>query len=113
MTEKKVFIVQRPSFRTADGSWADKYDLTPAEHFGTPVEVLPRGNVPKQLEVTLTRLRVALKEYRDGDYILAVGDPIAIGLAVAIACHNNGGRVNLLKWDRIRQEYRAYVANAW
>lgn len=109
----RVFVVQRPSFRSPDGAWADKYDLSPAAHFGELVEVLPRGNVPKQLEVTLTRLRVTLKDFNDADFILAIGDPVAIGLATAIAAHNNSGRLALLKWDRIRQEYRSYTACAW
>lgn len=109
----RVFIVQRPSYRSTEGNWLDKYDISPAAHFGELTEVLPRGNVPRQLEVTLTRLRVVLRDYRDGDYLLAIGDPIAIGLATAIAAKANNGRVALLKWDRIRQDYQVYSANAW
>jgi len=40
-----------------------------------------------------------------------MGDPIAIGLAVAIAANNNGGRVKMLKWDRRELRYYAIEAN--
>jgi hypothetical protein len=44
-------------------------------------------------------------DYKDGDFILLTGDPVAIGLACAIASFNNGGRYTALKWDRREMLY--------
>lgn len=55
---------------------------------------------------TVRRLWTALYRYSDADWIIAVGDPAAIGIACAIAAEVNDGRVNILKWDR--QEHRYY-----
>jgi hypothetical protein len=48
--------------------------------------------------------------FDDQDYLLCIGDPVAIGLATAVAASRNYGRVKLLKWDR--QEHRYYVVKA-
>ena len=41
-----------------------------------------------------------LKDYNDDDFILAMGDPVAIGISCIIASEVNNGKVNILKWDR-------------
>ena len=46
-----------------------------------------------------------LKDYSDKDYILAMGDPVAIGIAAIAASDNNNGKVNILKWDRENKAY--------
>ena len=43
---------------------------------------------------------VLLKDYNDDDFILAMGDPVAIGISCIIASEVNNGKVNILKWDR-------------
>lgn len=82
-----------------------KYDLTPASIYG-PMEVLLRtNNVGLSLQPIVAEFKRKLKDYSDDDYILATGDPIAIGIAVSVAAKNNRGRVNLLKWDRQTRQY--------
>lgn len=106
----RVFVVQCPALKDpATRQWTDKYDLTPAEHFGELIEVLPRGNVPRDLGPTFRALRSALGDFGRLDHLLAVGDPIAIAAAVLVVRSVWNGPISLLKWDKRAQCYRSYV----
>lgn len=101
----RVYLVQRPSVKVS-GRWTDKYDLGPAEEFGELTECLPPGNIPRDMASTTAALKAALGEFRrDEDYLLAIGDPIAISLAVLIADRVARGGVRVLKWDRRGTRY--------
>ena len=50
-------------------------------------------------------LRRLLKDYNSKDYLLLSGDPSVIGIACSIVSDMNGGKFNLLKWDRQEQMY--------
>lgn len=56
---------------------------------------------------TVRKLRHKLRTFSGKDYLLAIGDPVAIGIACAIAAENNGGRFKMLKWDRQEKLYYA------
>jgi hypothetical protein len=68
--------------------------------------MLPPG---KQITLSpapvLRMFKSILKNYSDSDYILTMGDPVAIAIASIVASDVNNGVVNILKWDR---ENRAY-----
>lgn len=53
----------------------------------------------------VAELKRTLNDYGDGDYILAVGDWVLVGVACAVAAKRNGGRFNVLKWDRETRQY--------
>lgn len=46
-----------------------------------------------------------LATFCEDDYLLAIGDPAAIGIACAAAAQANAGRFKILKWDRQEREY--------
>ena len=50
-------------------------------------------------------LKRKLDKFNDEDYLLLIGDPVAIGLAVAMATHWNKGKAKLLKWDKQEHTY--------
>ena len=75
-------------------------NVLPAQKFGELILMLPPGDVVLSAAPTVSRLKKKLKDFKDGDYILTMGDPIAIALAGAIASDINNGKVNFLKWDR-------------
>jgi hypothetical protein len=54
---------------------------------------------------TVRRLKMILRNFRDDDYLLCMGDPAAIGLATAIASDYNHGRFKILKWDKQEHTY--------
>ena len=58
-------------------------------------------------EDAVTRLAKGMADFSPDDYILAIGDPVAVGIAFTLAARLTGGRVTVLKWDRQSAEYYA------
>lgn len=50
-------------------------------------------------------LKAKLSNFNDKDYLLLMGDPVAIGLATMVAAHWNKGKVKMLKWDKQEKMY--------
>ena len=103
-----VYIVQEPQRRNrATGDMEPSFDLTPAAAYGNLKVMLPPGNVMLSPQPMVAKLRHELRNYKESDHLLAIGDPVAYSTAVAIAARHNNGRYSLLKWDR---EARAYIS---
>ena len=87
----KVYVVQE----------MPTHNIGPALKYGE-IEILLPANTQLAFSTapSIRRMRNKLRDYKDGDYLLLTGDPVAIGLACAIASFNNGGRYTALKWDR-------------
>lgn len=80
-------------------------NLTPAMKYGK-IEVLsPAGDRPFSIDIEVRRIYDKLRSYRKGDYILPIGDPVLIGIAVALACEKTQGHVKILKYDRQEKSY--------
>lgn len=110
MNKPRVFVVQQPAFYDREKrQFVAKYDLTPASAHGQLVFMLGPGNIFKDRLTQATRqLSEVLKTFCEDDFILAVGDPVAIAAAVLIAGDRTGGKVKLLKWDRISSAYESF-----
>ena len=92
----KVFIVQE----------MPNHDIAVAMKFGEMVVLLPSNTqIAFSTVPTVRTLRRKLREYKEGDYLLLTGDPVAIGLACSIAAFYNSGRYTALKWDRRERWY--------
>jgi hypothetical protein len=89
-----VFVIQENATK----------NISPALEYGELKILLPPGQVTFSPGPSIARLRRGLKNFSDNDYLLCIGDPIAIGMASIIAAENNAGRVKYLKWDN--QEHR-------
>ena len=77
-----------------------------AEKFGDLKVVLPDNRQIVLSSGPLTfKLKHALKDFNDNDYLLLMGDPAIIALAGAVASDVNGGRFKVLKWDRDEKRY--------
>ena len=81
-------------------------NFIPAEKFGEAKYLLV-GRQSSLAVPVIRKLRRELRNFTDEDYLLLVGDPVAIGVATALAARQNRGRVKVLKWDR--QESCYYV----
>jgi len=99
-----VFVVQRATYREG-GVLKDKYDLSPAEEFGELVELLDADTRPFNLEPVIDALYSRLEDFGDDDYMICIGNPILLSLAVSIALDINDGRVQLLQWNGRRGTY--------
>jgi hypothetical protein len=73
-----------------------KFNLLPAADYGDLQTLLPPGQVMMATAPTIRILRDKLRSFSDSDYLLAIGDPIAIGMSVAIAAGFNGGKIRML-----------------
>ena len=92
----KVFIVQE----------MPNHDIAAAMKFGEMSVLLPSNTqIAFSTIPTVRTLRRKLREYKNGDYLLLTGDPVAIGLACSIAAFYNAGRYTALKWDRRERLY--------
>ena len=81
-------------------------NIFPAEKFGEINALLPPGSqVTFSSGQVCKQLMCDLAKFTDEDYLLLIGDPVAIGIAVAVASHWNQGRVKMLKWDRQEKAY--------
>lgn len=107
----RVFVVQQPAtFDRAHKKFIPKYDLAPASVYGPLVFLLPPGNIfNDRVEHATQALRDKLAAFTAADYLLAVGDPVAIAAAALIAGKNSGGTVRLLKWSRSSERYTAFT----
>jgi hypothetical protein len=103
----KVYVVQVPKRRDFEtGRMVPVVDISAAGKFGEMTQPLfPSNGVSFYTQNDVHAVRKLLKEYCDDDSILAVGDPAAIGLSMALAAEVNLGRVNVLRWDKRRREY--------
>lgn len=96
-----VYVVQEPT---------DK-NIMSAKAFGPIQILLPPGQVAYSPGPTVYRLKQKLKNFCNDDYLLLIGDPVAIALAAEVAATMNVGKVKFLKWDRQERRYMAVVTD--
>ncbi len=82
------------------------HDLTRASVFGNLKLMLEGNTVGLAVQQLIPTFREKLKNFCDDDYLLPTGDPVAMGVAIAVAAEMNNGRVCVLRWDR---ETRSYI----
>ena len=91
-----VFVVQEDP----------KKNLLPALEFGSIEYILDAmDQIGLNPGPWVRRICDALIDYTKDDYILAIGDPSAIGVACAVASERTGGKFKVLKWDRQERRY--------
>jgi hypothetical protein len=88
-------------------------NIVPAQRFGELKILLGPGQVTFSPGPTVRALRRALREFTDKDYLLLIGDPVAIGLATSLAAEANQGRVQFLKWDKQERDYIPIKADCY
>ena len=91
-----VFLVQENPYINVLGA-AEYGDIVVLFESGQQIMFSPQPAIRK--------LKRKLKDIDDGDYLLMMGDPAAIGIASCIAAEMNRGRFNILKWDKKQQRY--------
>ena len=109
MTAEKgpiVYVVQEPRFKGDDGV-LKSVDMLPALNYGSLELLLETGRQTSVLNAAaiVRTLKQKLAGYRDKDFIIASGDPVAIGIACSVAALANRGRYTVLKWDRMEHRY--------
>lgn len=112
----RVFVVHDARrFDKDKGMMVPPFDLAPAARYGSVTYLLrePVLGLRADYAAIAAELRTKLEDFSDDDYLLPVGDTLAIGLAGAFAAAANAGRVRYLLWDRTRREYVAVATDMW
>ena len=91
-----VFLVQENPYINVLGA-AEYGDIVVLFESGQQIMFSPQPAIRK--------LKRKLKDFDDGDYLLMMGDPAAMGIACCVAAEMNRGRFNILKWDKKQQRY--------
>ncbi len=80
-------------------------DFSDARNYGELRVVFPRSIKEHDRDPVMVARREML-EYRDGDYILTCGDPMACGIVMEAALGLSDSQVlNVLRWDRRSLRY--------
>lgn len=109
--EPKVFVTQVPSRRDQQsGLWVPTVNIAPAEKFGQVETILPAGAQFFAASETTRLIKSRLHEldYRQGDFLLPLGNPVIMAVASAIAARRSNGCLNVLVWDRQTSSYVSY-----
>lgn len=81
-------------------------NVLPAQKYGKLKTLIgANSQIVLDSEPTTEIMRRKLSAYGDDDFLIAIGDPAAIGIACAVAASRNAGRFKLLKWDRQERQY--------
>lgn len=107
-----VYVVQQQMrFDQTKGQLVARFPLiSKAERFGPLEYLLSPSAHPFNPELVLGDLHEKLSGFSDDDYLLLIGNPGLIGMATAIACHYNDGRVKMLQWSGRHSEYTEIAA---
>jgi hypothetical protein len=106
-----VYCVQmQHRFDTVTERLVPKYDLSAAADYGDIQYLLSPTASPFRPDSVLADLHHKLAEFGDDDYLLLMGNPCLIGMAVAVAAGYNEGNVKMLQWSGKDQRYIAVDA---
>ena len=95
--ERFVYVIQQP---------APNINILSASDFGYLVICLPnREQAILSTTPYVHKMRKNLRDIRSQDYLLAVGDPVIIGISTSMVSKATNGRYNMLKWDRQEKRY--------
>lgn len=106
----RVFVVQEPLKKVA-GVVMPRIDYGTLTPYGD-VKFLfqwSEGRDDTVMEETapiIWKLRAALHDYTAQDYLVPLGNPVLIAMAVAVAADCNDGIVTMLDWIRDESRYR-------
>ena len=90
--ERFVYVVQQP---------APNINILSASDFGYLVICLPnRDQAILSTAPYVQKMKKNLQDFRKQDYLLAVGDPVIIGISTAAVSEVTSGQFNILKWDK-------------
>ena len=110
-TPPKVYVIQEiPG--TKEGR--PKINILGAAKFGVFKFLLPElSQIIFSPGPLIFKLRKGLKDFKEGDHLLLIGDPALIGVACSIVSDITNGKYNLLKWDKQERKYYPISINLY
>ena len=111
MSISKVFLPQVvEKFDVSKQAMAPSFDFSAAAQFGQLTPILDNDDDPIFLARITDKIRKALVEFTDNDYLLAVGDPAVIAVCAGIILRRHK-TLKMLKWDRKLRIYNELEVN--
>ena len=111
MKENIVYVIQEIS-GTQSGN--PKINIMGASHYGQFKFLLPEfSQIIFSPGPLVFKLRKALRDFKEKDYLLLTGDPAIIGVACSIVSDITNGKYNLLKWDKQERRYYPVEINLY
>ena len=81
-------------------------NISDAASFGDLQILIPaKEQVALSSQPTVRRVKRLLRDFNHSAYLLLSGDPVIIGISCAVAMSNNLGKMQILKWDRLEEQY--------
>jgi len=111
MKENTVYVIQEiPG--TKEGR--PRINIIGAAEYGDLKFLLPElSQIIFSPGPLIFKLRKALKNYTNEDYLLLTGDPAIIGVACSIVSDITNGKYKLLKWDKQEKKYYPITINLY
>lgn len=96
----RVFLPQLTErFDRASERMKPVHDVSAAAQYGQLVEVLDPADDALLVARITPKIREALKDFGERDYLLAVGDPTVIAICAGLILRRRK-TLKMLKWDR-------------
>jgi len=106
MTRPKVFILQESLRKNKTSGELERFmDFEPLKEWGDATICMPSGDIARAPYPAKEQLRECFKDFKDGDYIVGVGDTALIFLAGMVISEMNRGVCKFLRYDRNRNKY--------
>ena len=112
MKEENIVYVIQEVAGTQSGN--PKINIMGASSYGKIKFLLPEfSQIIFSPGPLVFKLRKGLKDFKEGDSLLLIGDPALIGVACSIVSDITNGKYNLLKWDKQERKYYPIQINLY
>ena len=112
MKEENIVYVIQEVAGTQSGN--PKINIMGASNYGKIKFLLPEfSQIIFSPGPLVFKLRKGLKDFKEGDSLLLIGDPALIGVACSIVSDITNGKYNLLKWDKQERKYYPIQINLY
>ena len=112
MKEENIVYVIQEVAGTQSGN--PKINIMGASNYGKIKFLLPEfSQIIFSPGPLVFKLRKGLKDFKEGDSLLLIGDPALIGVACSIVSDITNGKYNLLKWDKQERKYYPITINLY
>lgn len=108
-----VWLVNEPLKYNDEGELARWLPLDSLANFGKVVRCLPDGSPPTPLDGYIAILKEKLSRWKDGDFLVCVGDQTLLVAAAMIVGNiaDTKSKPRVLKWERRKDSYAPVVLN--
>lgn len=107
----RVFLPQATErYDASSGRMVTVFDFSAAAQFGQLTEVLAPEDNPLFIARLTPKIREALADFGEHDFLMAVGDPTVIAVCAGLILRRRQ-KMTMLKWDKRSRTYISLEVN--